>query len=481
MRIGTKLILAYLVALVLVGGALGVGLPSLTRWILVRQTADLMVQQAELVTRRLGAGGREALAARSTATLLDADMYVVDLYMEEVLVIRRDGRFVVAPRASLHPEVAGFLREVIATGQADGRVLTHAGIPELEPQGDYFIVAAAPRVRERQVVGAIMLARPVAEATRELRRVSAQILFWTLLGLVLAALLSYLVARTITRRIGEMNRAAHALAEGDLTQRVPAEGADEIGDLARAFNHMATRIEALVDGLRQSERLRRDLMASIAHELRTPITSICGFAEALKDGLVPTERRDRCYAIIHGEATRLTRLIQDLFDLAKLEAGQLEMRLQPMDLATWLPEFAEAQRPRLEQAGVGLAVQVPAGAAAPILGDQDRLEQVVHNLLDNAARYSPAGAPVQVGLERVPGGVRVYVRDAGPGVPPEEAAHLWERFYQGKDPGKRKGGAGLGLAIVRSIVQAHGGRVGLDSAPGQGACFWFELPLRPAE
>lgn len=485
MRIGTRLILAYLLVLGLVGGALALAMRSVTQDILVSQTEGLMRRQVETVAARLSQVPRESVA-RTAAYFLDTDMLMVDRSLEDALVISKEGRVALQPASRIPPPALAFVRAAMAAGRPLTRVLPEGDAPLPRPrllhggQYKYRIAAAAPILRGGQVVGAVLLTRPEEEATTELSRVSRRILLWMLFGLLLAALFSLTVARMLTRRIGQMSRAALAMAEGDLGQRVPVEANDEMGDLARAFNYMAARVEQLVAGLKQSEQLRRDLMAAIAHELRTPTTSIRGFAEALKDGVVPQERHARYHEIIHGEAARLTRLIQDLFDLAKLEAGQLEMRLQPMDLAPWLREFAAAQRHRLEQAQVGLEVAVPEGVRAPILADQDRLEQVLHNLIDNAARYSPPGAPVRIGLELVPAGVRVAVRDQGPGVSPEEAAHIWERYYQGKDPGKRKGGAGLGLAIVRSIVAAHGGEVGLESTPGAGTCFWFTLPLAPA-
>lgn len=486
MRIGTKLILGYLLVLGLVGGALAVAMRSVTQDILISQTEQLMKRQVLTVAQRLGSIPREAVA-RSAATLLDTDMFMADRSLEELLVIGKDGRIRIVPERGLPPAQLAFMRTALTAGVAITRVVplgdAPAGRPRLfgrDLRHEYVIAAAAPIMNRGQPIGVVMLTRPEAEATAEQLRVSGRIVFWMLFGILLAAVLSFLVARALTRRIGALSRAAHAMAEGDLSQRVPAEAPDEVGDLARAFNHMAGRVEGLVAGLKHSEQLRRDLMAAIAHELRTPVTSIRGFAEALKDGVVPDDRRSRYYEIIHSESARLTRLIQDLFDLAKLEAGQLEMRMQPIDLAPWLREFAEAQRHRLEAAHVPLEVAVPAGARAPILADQQRLEQVLHNLIDNAARYSPPGAPVQLSLEVSPAGVRVGVRDQGPGVAPEDAALLWERFYQGKDPGKRKGGAGLGLAIVRSIIAAHGGQVGLESEPGRGACFWFTLPPAPS-
>jgi signal transduction histidine kinase len=258
---------------------------------------------------------------------------------------------------------------------------------------------------------------------------------------------------------------------------VPEQGNDEITDLARHFNHMADRIQALVDGLRKSEEARKELLITVSHDLRTPMTSISGFAEALRDGVVKDEeRKQRYYAIIASEAGRLTRLVNDLFDVAKLEAGQLELRLQAMLVGPWLTEAAESLRPVVEQAGARLDLALaPDALAARIYGDRDRLGQVLTNLAGNAVRFTAPGQAVTLGARLEGDELVVSVTDQGPGVPPDEAEHVFDRFFQGKNTGGPHKGAGLGLAIVKRLVEAHGGRVGVTSPPGQGASFWFRL------
>lgn len=473
MKLSTKLLLGYILVLGLVGGSLALALPRVAERAMLRASAQLLARQAEQSAQQIARLGQPAL--RTAAHALGATYLLMDL----------DGTVRAAPRGSFltdlvgyaaPPELARIANQALEQGQATA----------IFSFREVTLVAAAVPVRfaATRPGGVVLLFQPAQDLDPAIRQLTRSLLTYTLIGSVAAVLLAALLGRMIVRRLTQVRTAAAALAEGDLSRRVPAEGSDELADLARSFNHMAGRLEQLVSGLRTSEELRRELMAAIAHELRTPVTSIRGFAEALQDGMVPPEKQPHYFDIIAGESARLSRLIQDLFDLAKLEAGQLEFRMQAIDLPAWLERFAAGVRPRVEGAGLRLETALsPAARGLRITGDQDRLEQVLHNLVENAIRFSPPGGTIRLELTSAAaeaGAVAISVSDQGPGVQPEEQARIWERFYQGRDRSARPGGAGLGLAIVRSIVEAHGGRVGLESRPGQGARFWFSLPVSGA-
>lgn len=352
------------------------------------------------------------------------------------------------------------------------------GQPLIEVKGlGAFLTAAAPLGADGSSTLYLVLIRDLPYITGLARPMSVLFTLIITLMLALALVVSGWLSRNLVERLASTGAAARALAEGDLTQRAPVKGQDEITDVAGHFNHMAERIETLVDGLRKSEGLRKELLVTVSHELRTPMTSIAGFAEALRDGLVREEpQRQRYYAILANEAARLIRLINDVFDVAKLEAGQLEIRLQELPVAEWLVEAAESFSPTAETAGAHLELVLPPEAErARVYGDRDRLDQVLGNLLSNAFRFTPAGAPVQIRARVDQEDLVVEVADQGPGIESAEADRVFDRFYQGANRGKGSTGAGLGLAIVKSLVEAHGGRVGVETAPGQGATFWFRL------
>lgn len=226
------------------------------------------------------------------------------------------------------------------------------------------------------------------------------------------------------------------------------------------------------------EEMRRDFVANVSHEMRTPIGLVRGYVEALQDGLAESPA-DRCemLGIIHAELDRVERLIADLLQLARLDAGQVQLQREPVALGPLAAHLVKKCTPLLEQARVTVKLEIP--AELPLaFADPDQVEQVLLNLLENALRHSPPGGTVTLVARESQGDLLVQVQDEGPGIPPEERHLVWERFYRG-DPARsrKKGGTGLGLAIVRGIAGAHGGRTWVEAAPGGGSCFCVTFPL----
>jgi two-component system, OmpR family, sensor histidine kinase BaeS len=288
---------------------------------------------------------------------------------------------------------------------------------------------------------------------------------------VVGLLLALLLVRQITRPLSSLNRASSRIADGDLSVRVPVHGQDEVGELAATFNRMA-------DSLETQERLRRNLMADLAHELRTPLTGIQGAVEALQDGIFPVTAEN--LEAVHGQVMLLNRLVEELRTLANAEAGQLALDRQPLNLADLCQRRVTAFQSRAAAAQIDLTLQVADDPAA-IWGDEQRLSQVLNNLLDNALRHTAPGGAVQVQLAVPNGAAHLAVVDNGEGIDPTALPAIFDRFYRA-DPSRtrRSGGSGLGLAIARQLVHAHGGRIWAESPPaGQagGSAFRIELPL----
>ncbi|MCC7360365.1 MAG: HAMP domain-containing protein [Anaerolineales bacterium] len=288
-----------------------------------------------------------------------------------------------------------------------------------------------------------------------------------------AGVLAVVIARSIAQPLQKMAQVSQGIARGDYTQAAPETGPDEVRALGGALNGMARQVQA-------TQQAQREFLANVSHELKTPLTSIQGFAQALLDGTADSPAvTEHAAQIIYTEAERMRRLVEGLLELARLEAGAPALRRSPLDLRAQLGAVLERFGPRAQAAGVTLVNALPA-ALPTLTADGDRLAQVFDNLLDNALKHTPAGG--QVTLTALPTGreVVVAVSDTGAGIPAADLDRLFERFYQVDKSRARPGGVGLGLAISREIVAAHGGRMEAQSVVGQGSTFTVHLPLGAA-
>ena len=366
-----------------------------------------------------------------------------------------------------------------ADAQAPGRLVL--GVGAQQPDGSDFPAIAIRRTRGPS-------ADPIEAGF--ISAVNRSLLLAAGVAGLVALALTAALSRGILGPIEALTAAARAMEQGDLSQRVQVRSRDELGVLAHAFNAMA-------DGLARIEQLRRQLVTDVAHELRTPLTNIRGYLEALRDGVAaPTPE---LIGSLHDEALLLNRLVNDLQDLALAEAGQLRLDRRPVELAPLIEQAVGALGPALAEKDLRIATELPA-ALPEIYADAERIGQVLRNLLANAITHTPAGGSISIAAKCLdrgwtmedggfatmvpcstlyrPSFILVSVADTGPGIAPEQLGLVFERFFRA-DPSRARatGGAGLGLAIVRQLVEAHGGQVWAESAPGQGATFLFTLPL----
>jgi signal transduction histidine kinase len=326
--------------------------------------------------------------------------------------------------------------------------------------------------------GTLTVVRP-SPSRGFLGRISAtlgflQSVWWQLLaaGLVSAAIalaMARWLARGMTQPLRDMAAAAKRMETGDYSARVHTRSRDEVGQLADAFNTMSAELEGV-------ERLRRDLVANVSHELKTPITAIRAHLENLLDGV---ERPDpETLQVMLAQSERLGRLVDQLLDLSRLESGDVPLDREQVPLGPLVSQvLSEIEVARADR-GVAVSSDVPTDLP-PAWADRERVHQVLFNLVDNAVRYTPAGGAVTVRAQRQNGSVEVEVHDTGVGIPAEHLPRLFERFYRVDTSRSRgaEGGTGIGLAIARSVVEAHGGHIHADSRPGEGSTFTFDIPV----
>jgi signal transduction histidine kinase len=299
-------------------------------------------------------------------------------------------------------------------------------------------------------------------------------------SMALITLFGIVLARSIGRPIRAAASGANRIAGGELSLRLPPEGPGEVGELIRAFNSMAERLEqgrkeleAQNEELRESERMKTELVSIVSHELRTPLASVLGFtALLLKRDFDPPTRR-HYLGIVDVQARRLAALLEDFLDVQRIEHEGVDLATEMVDLAALLDEQAQlyaAQSPKHR-----LEVEL-AERPLTVRGDPNRLAQVVGNLLSNAIKYSPDGGTVELVAARSGDGVRIAVRDEGRGIPTNQQDRIFTKFFRGDAGATGITGTGLGLAVSREIVEAHGGTIGFDTDPGEGSTFWLVLP-----
>lgn len=377
-------------------------------------------------------------------------------------------------------EVAALVRTLGLTSifsLAAGFVLYKRGLARL-PSLSLTLVLAYVWATVLTLVNVLLLANLMFVSEHDL----ALSLVLMLFAAVIAMTFGVFVAASVTDSLRQLAQTAEEMARGDLGARAPVRGRDEVAQAATAFNEMARQLEQAAERRQQVETLRRDLIAWTSHDLRTPLTSIRAMVEALDDGVVEDEvMARRYYQVIRSDVMALNRLIDDLFELAQLETGGIQMVLAPHSLSDLVSDTLESFRVLAEQKGVRLEGKVSAGRDA-IFVDAGKISRALNNIVANAIGYTPAGGAVMILAEAAGNDVRIIVEDDGPGFAEEDLPRVFEQFYRGEEARSRAtGGAGLGLAIGRAIVEAHGGQMWASNRAGGGAAVGFLLPTNVAE
>ena len=300
------------------------------------------------------------------------------------------------------------------------------------------------------------------------RTIGRFFLWGGLLAVAIALILTFVLSRRILAPVKALTQATRRLGKGDFSQRVHFKGKGEVVELAQSFNSMANDLE-------RTEQLRRNMVADVAHELRTPLSNLSGYLEAIRDGVIKPD--SDTIRSLDEEASSLSRLVNDLQELSLADAGELKLVCQKEDVSKIIKQTVAALQPQAEAKGLIISTSLP-DKLPPVNIDAHRIRQVLHNLLENAVAHTSQGGSITLTVWRQDNQAKISVADTGEGIPAEDLPNIFERFYRvDRSRTRATGGSGLGLTIAKRLLEAHGGKIEVESEPGKGSTFTFALPI----
>lgn len=401
---------------------------------------------------------------------LSYELQVLEDYMSAGILMINDDGVVVMISPSFDENMIGEVMayEELVKGVLDGNIVSIQA-----KQGWFFdtpmLIVGYP-LSVGQMAG-IFMCRPTPELERSLGEMYALGLFSLFFVFLIAIAVSYMVSKKMTRPLTEMNRAAKIIADGNFEQRVAIGSEDELGELAASFNHMAESLE-------QNDKKRRDFIANVSHDLRSPLTSMQGFLTAMLDGTVPPEKQEKYLRIVLQETCRLSRLTESIVELSRAQSSRILLDETDFNLNDLIRENIAVLEPQLNEKCVGIKV-IYAEKETTVRGDRDKISRVIQNLLGNAVKFSYPKGVIEVETTLTDNKkVLVSVKDEGIGISPEDQKYIFDRFYKADATrNEDKRGSGIGLAIVREFIQAHGETITVKSEEGKGSTFVFSLKL----
>ncbi|MEG6521801.1 sensor histidine kinase [Desulfotomaculum sp. 1211_IL3151] len=474
----TKLWLIMTILVLLVIGTAGAAQTSFM--------ADLYYEQQAKQLRVLGNKVADiALGEQDPVALEQKVALIASLYNANVMILNETGNITQCQGMGMSGKNMPMHRNGHHHGpmrMADIRKLYQGQTVVQRGNNPYFhtdvLSVGIPFKDPNNIKRAVMIHAPLEPLAEGLKRLQRLAIYTAVGGILLAALLSLLFSRLLSKPLVKMNKAAMAMASGNYQQRIDIDTNDEIGLLANSLNTLASRLQEKISQLDQQEQIRQEFVTNVAHEIKTPLAVMQGFTETMIDGLAKTEQqREEYLHNILDEINRLKRLVNELLDLKRMEGGNFNFDQEPCDLGA----IINGVQRKFSQIAIEKGIYLEANIEKKlpfITCNRDRIERVLINLMANAIRHTPTGGKISLSATTKANQVYLRISDTGEGIAPEDLSMIWERFYKGdKSRTRTQGGTGLGLAIVKKIVEGHGGQINVESKRKAGTTFNIVLPL----
>ncbi len=441
-------------------------LGTVTTGVLSLRGAQEQDQNMENAAKKVAAMLSEVPANYSffVGTVLEGTIHTIkDTIGCEMIIINHTGRVVETTLNVQSVEVPAAAVEQVLGGKQYRKLGAF-----VSQMGNTYTVGLPILDETEKVIGAVFATKKQTFMGREAKSITGIFLLCGIFVFAFACLCVYFITKQITKPLTEMSIAAKSYAKGDFSKRITVAPDDEMRALAISFNQMA-------DGLDQMEGMRRAFIADVSHELRTPMTTISGFIDGILDGTIPPELQEKYLLLVSEEVKRLSRLVTNLLDVARIQSGELTYKMEPFDLLETAHRVLLTMEERMSKGEIKPVLLLPKEPVYTI-GDQDAIYRVLYNLMDNAIKFTPKGGEITLGLYFREEKVYFSVKNTGKGIPEEECGKIFERFYKtDKSRGENKKGVGLGLYMVKSIIDAHNQDIFVSSQEGVYAEFTFTL------
>lgn len=433
----------------------------------INQKEEIMLEQGEKITKQYA---KAYYTGIMDLEQLRFEMEVLDKYLDSMIwIVDANGRIYVVSRM----ENKSWLGQKLTYEQIyevfEGKIITIKG-----HFGGYFkdpvLTVGYPIQIDGKAYGALFMHTPIPEIQRTVKGLYQVTLLCLSISGLLAFIFIYYLSRRITNPLKEMNEVAKVIAGGDFHRKLDIVGHDEVAELARSFNYMAEELNKL-------EELRRGFIANISHDLRSPLTSIKGFVQAILDGTIPSEKQTKYLEIVLDETRRLTKMTNDIMDLTKMESGQMELKKDQFEINDVIRRVLDRFEQRILDKKIDINL-ILAEERTMVFADREQIQRVIYNLLDNAVKFVPEEGKIWIETTLIPNKVLISIKNNGESIPQEDLLYIWDRFHKGdKSRGKDKTGMGLGLSIVKQILKNHGESIKVENQE-EGVAFIFTLELK---